>query len=49
MLDMLDCCGTNIVISKDGKGNINHQLVSYVGTDSAINQRFDIRQIDYHF
>ena len=49
IFDLLDLCGSSIEIYKDDNGHIVHDLLSYVGTDSAINQRFDIRQIDYNF
>ena len=49
ILDLVDLCGAEFTIEKDIGSNLTFNLTTFVGTDSAINQRFDLRQIDLHF
>lgn len=50
IFDLLDLCGASLKVTK-GKvtGSIGFGMFAYVGTDSVINERFDIREIDLHF
>lgn len=50
IFDLLDLCGSQIEISKkEANGNIYINFFNFVGTDSVLNQRFDLRQIEFHF
>ena len=50
IMDLMDLCGAEFIITKDLISNkLGFRLNTYVGTDSVINERFDLRQIDLHF
>lgn len=50
IFDLLDLCGSMLNVFKDEKtGLVKFNFFNYVGTDSHLNQRFDIRQIELHF
>ena len=50
IFDLVDMCGAEFVIFKDiDTGRVTFSFDVYLGTDSAINRRFDLRQIDLHF
>ena len=50
IFDLMDLCGSQIEISKkEEEGNIYINFFNFVGTDSVLNQRFDLRQIEFHF
>ena len=49
IIDLLDLCGSYIDVYKDNSGKIKFKFTPFLGTDSVINQRFDLRQIDLHF
>lgn len=50
IFDLLDLCGASFHVYKDESSDlIKFKFDTYLGTDSAINRRFDLRQIDIHF
>ena len=50
IFDLMDLCGAEIKIRKNTLNDkITFIVAPYVGTDSCINRRYDIRQIDLHF
>lgn len=48
IIDLLDLCGASVRVYKSNN-NVMLDIVPFVGTDSYINERFDLRQIDLHF
>ena len=49
IFDLLDLCGSYVEVYKNQKGYIDFRLTPFMGTDSVINERFDLRQIELHF
>lgn len=49
IFDLLDLCGATVEVYKTSNGWIRFRLSPFVGTDSVINERFDLRQIELHF
>ena len=49
IFDLLDLCGATVEVYKTFDGWIRFRLSPFIGTDSVINERFDLRQIELHF
>lgn len=50
VFDLLDLCGSEFKIAKDETtGQLLFTFFNYMGTDSQLNNRFDLRQIELHF
>lgn len=49
IFDLLDLCGASVNVYKDVNDRVLLDFFMYLGTDSYINKRFDLRQVEFHF
>lgn len=49
IFDLLDLCGAKVSVYKEINSFIKFSFDIFVGTDSGINKRYDVRQIELHF